>query len=76
VPKKCISRDLPDAISLALVWIDDANPNSIVDNAAIHIQDIAQYAPKHRLIGHIKKLRVGAKSYLTTTKRCSKAFSR
>lgn len=76
MPKQCVSVDLPDAISLAMVWIEGGDPSEIVAHADLHIKDIAQYAPHHSLISWIEKLKERAESYIEFSSRAQKKFRR
>ena len=48
--------DIDDACDLAQVWLEEYNPESIIDNAKAHIDQIALFNPEHPAIPLIKNL--------------------
>lgn len=57
------STDLQDALSLAYASVEEG-PYTLIERAAFHAADIAQYNKKHPAIKKLKKLKISALNYL------------
>ena len=63
------AQDLEDAFSLAAVWLEDGDLRSIVNNAAVHIKEIAAFDPKSPAIAAIEALKTKASELLAEIKK-------